>query len=198
MINCRLPAILIFLLSASLAAAQSLPDGMTMHRKAAGTIDSSGWTNAESTKGRFAVRLPLQFNDFTMQMPETEANVATTFVVGAKSSEGIKFAAQRIVYRKKEAAPHFFARLRAGAGFRSRPESVITHQFHGRPSVDLLVQQGDVTGHMRYVLMDDSLVFLVVEVPNKSRSLVPIQLVRSFFDSLRVSPLERVKVGSSG
>ena len=198
MINCRLPAFFIFLLSASLAAAQSLPDGMTMHRKAAGTMDSSGWINADSTRGRFAVRLPLKFNDFTVQMPATEANVATTFVVGAKSSEGIKFVAQRIVYRKKEAAPHFFARLRTGAGFKSRPESVIAHQFHGRPAVDLLVEQSDGIGHMRYVLMDDSLIFLVVEVPKKSRSLVPIQLVRSFFDSLRASPLDSVKVGSSG
>lgn len=189
--------VLIFLLSAHLAAAQSVPDGMTMHRKSAGELDSSGWTNAASTEGRFSVRLPLKFNDFMMRMPKTEANLATMFGIGAKTTEGIKFLVQRFVYRGKDAASHFFLRVQAGTGFKTKPAAVNTHQYQGRPAVDMLLKDSRATGHLRYVLMDDSLIYLIVEVPEKSRSLVPKRMVRQFFDSLRVSPLESGKVGSS-
>ena len=199
MISHLRPAVLIFfLLSTHLAAAQSLPDGMTMHRKSAGQLDSSGWTNAASTEGRFSVRLPLKFNDFMMRMPKTEANLATLFGIGAKSSEGIKFVVQRFVYRRKDAAPHFFSRVQDGVGFKTKPKAVNSHQFRDRPAVDLLLQDGRATGHLRYVLMDDSLIYLIVEVPEKSRTLVSKRMVQRFFDSLRMSPLESGKVGFSG
>lgn len=198
MINRLRPAALIFLLSTHLAAAQSFPDGMTMHRKAAGILDSSGWTDAASTKGRFSVRLPLKFNDFMMRMPETEANVETMFGIGAKSSEGIKFVVQRLVYRTNDAGPQFFAGIQNGSGFKNRPKAVNTHQFRGRPAVDLFLEDSRSSGHLRYVLMDDSLIYLIVEVPEKSRTLVPKRMVQQFFDSLRVSPLESEKVGSRG
>lgn len=192
------PALLILLLSAHPGAAQSLPNGMTMHRQSAGNLDSTGWTDAASTQGRFSVRMPLRFNDFMMRMPDTEAQLETLFGIGGKTVEGIKFVAQRFVYRKKDAASHFFARIQGGIGFNTKPNSLKSHSFQGHPAVDLQLNNERATGHMRYILMDDSLIYLIVEVPDESRSMVPIRLVRQFFDSLRVSPLPGGKVGSSG
>ena len=37
-----------------------------MHRKQAGEPDETGWMLAESTEGRFSVRMPINFNDFTV------------------------------------------------------------------------------------------------------------------------------------
>lgn len=191
-------AFVIFLLSAQLATAQALPEGMTMHRMLAGNPDSTGWTDARSTRGGFSVRMPLKFNDFTMRMPDREAHLAMMFGVGAKSSEGVKIAAQRFVYRKKDAAAHFFSRVQGGTGFKTKPKNVKAHNFQGRPAVDLELANEGATGYLRYVLMDDSLIYLIVEVPNGARALVPNQLVQKYFDSLRFTPLDSPKVGSSG
>jgi hypothetical protein len=97
----------------------------------------------------------------------------------------------------KDAAPHFFSRVQNGVGFKTKPIAVNTDQFQGHPSVYLLLQDGRATGHLRYVLMDDSLIYLIVEVSEKSRNLVPKHMVQRFLDSLRFAPLASGKIGSS-
>ena len=82
------------------AFAQAVPPGMKMRRIQAGEPDASGWRVAASTEGEFSVRLPLKFNDFTIGEGDSKAPMLHTFTVGAKSQEGIKFTATRIVYRQ--------------------------------------------------------------------------------------------------
>src|SRR4030095_4903909 len=82
------------------AFAQATPPGMKMHRVQAGEPDASGWMIATSTEGGFSVRLPLKFNDFTLEESDAKAATLRSFIVGTKSQEGIKFSATRIVYRK--------------------------------------------------------------------------------------------------
>ncbi len=174
-------------LSIHVASAQPLPEGMTMHRQGAGELDASGWTTAASTLGGFSVRLPLTFNDFTVAAPPSKGQVAKTFVVGAKSVEGVKFTAARMVYRKNDAAQSFFARIESGEAFAGNAAPGKSHRVQGRKAVDVSISSDRALGYFRYVLMDDSLISLVVEVPAARGDLIPSTMVQAFFDSLRVS-----------
>jgi len=184
-----LRAIPILILGIHLAAAQTLPEGMTMHRKNAGDLDASGWTTAASTMGRFSVRLPLKFNDFTMQMPPTDVNVAAIFGVGGKTTEGIKFVAQRIVYRRDDGAPQFFSRIAKGEGFQAKVTVLGIVENRDRRSVDLMLENDQTVARLRYVLTDRSIVYMVVEIPRAHSTLVSDGMVQRFFESLDVTPL---------
>lgn len=187
----RLPTavLLALFLSSPITVAQSLPEGLAMHRKAAGTLDASGWTTAKSTDGAFSVRLPLKFNDFTMEMPTSNAKVARLFGIGGKTIEGIKFAAQRIAYRRVKLARDYFARLESGEAFRARGGTVKSFRFGDRAAVEVTLENSRSIGHLRYVLLKDSLIFLIVEIPQERKAEVAKKTVRTFLDSLTVSPL---------
>ena len=76
-------------IAAGPATVQAEPK-LEMHRAGANTDNGSEWHLAVSTKGSFSVLLPIPFNDFTTHDASTGE---TTYVVGGKSSEGIKFVA---------------------------------------------------------------------------------------------------------
>src|SRR5262245_46057780 len=87
------------LLSASLALPATAQE-MKMHRKQAGEPDATGWMLAKSTEGRFSVKMPIRFNDFTVTEVNVNAPAERSYIVGARSSEKIALVASRIVYRK--------------------------------------------------------------------------------------------------
>jgi hypothetical protein len=177
------------LLAATPAApilAQALPPGMTMHRIQAGEPDASGWMIAKSTEGGFSVRLPLKFNDFTVAESDPEAAALRIFTVGAKSREGIKFTASRIVYRKGAAsARQYFSRFERGEGLGFAPERVTPRKLGGRPAVDLVIRKGAAVSFQRVVLLDPDLLLLAIESPSAHEAAVR-QFVAPFFDSLVV------------
>src|SRR5688572_10246061 len=114
------------------ALSQTSRPGLTMHRTQAGEPDSSGWMVAASTDGGFSAQLPLKFNDFTVTEADPKSAALRTHVVGAKSQEGIKFTASRIVYRKgADSAKSFFSRFEK-TGTRSS----------GKRAVDLVERKG--------------------------------------------------------
>lgn len=168
------------------AFGQNVPPGMTMHRVQAGEPDASGWLTAASTEGGFSVRLPLKFNDFTLHEPDPKAPTVRTFTVGAKSQEGIKFSATRIVYRKgAESAKYFFSRFEKGQDLGSTPESVTPHSIGGRRTVDLALKKASAVSYQRAVLLDSDLLLMIVESP-RSYDATAHQLAAAFFDSLVV------------
>src|SRR5438128_5901824 len=83
----RLALLAIALILPEVAAAQPK---LEMHRAGVNIDDGSGWHLAVSSKGSFSVLLPIPFNDFTTHDATTGE---TTYVVGGKSTEGIKFVA---------------------------------------------------------------------------------------------------------
>src|SRR5262245_55810108 len=110
----RAAAALCLAVLAGAAAAQE----RKMHRVQAGELDASGWTTAKSTEGRFSVRMPLKFNDFTVTESKPDTPVKRAFTVGARSSEKIAFVATRLEYRKGAAAAReHFASFEKGQGF---------------------------------------------------------------------------------
>ena len=75
---------------------------LEMHRAGTSADDGSGWHAAASTKGSFAIQLPLPFNDFTTHDASTGE---VTHVVGGKSWEGIKFMAVEATVTAEERLP---------------------------------------------------------------------------------------------
>src|SRR5687768_11514853 len=78
--------------SARAKAPQANPAGIIVHRIRAGTLDASGWSIADSTRGDFAVRVPCLFNDFSLHGSETLASVET---VGCRAEDQRKYSASR-------------------------------------------------------------------------------------------------------
>lgn len=168
------------------AAAQKLPPGMTMHRMQAGEPDASGWMLAASAEGGFSVRLPLKFNDFTLES-EPKAATLRTFTVGAKSSEGIALSTTRIAYRKgAEAAKQFFSRFEKGIGLGSTPERARPHTLGERRAVDLTIRSASAVSYQRVVLLESDLLLMSVDSP-LGHEATAREVAASFFDSLVIS-----------
>lgn len=176
-------AALLTLALAGPAFAQA-PAGLTMHRVQAGEADASGWMLAASTEGGFSVRLPLKFNDFTVLESDAKAPVLRIFGVGARSSEGIKFTATRMVYRKGAAAAReFFSRFEKGRDLGATPERVTPHRLGERRAVDLVLKRAAAVSYQRAVLLDADLLLLIVEAPHAHEATAR-QFSTAFFDSL--------------
>ena len=183
-----LALIAVFLLVPT-ALAQSPREELTMHRKNAGELDASGWVTASSTSGSFSIRMPLKFNDFTVQMPPSSADVAKTHGVGANSKEGIKFVAQRIVYRRAGLAQKYFARIQGGKAFPRVNAKLTPLRFEGHEAVDVALENDRSVGRLRYVLLGDTMIYMIIEYPVAKRKLVTDAMVQTFFQSLKISGL---------
>jgi hypothetical protein len=171
--------------SICLLAGQAGAQEMKMHRKQAGEPDQSGWMLAASTEGRFSVRLPIKFDDFTvLEVPEAPA--MRTHAVAATSSERVAFVATRIVYRKERAsAKERFARFEKGQGQTARPVSVTPRQVGPLRAVDLVFRGPTAVSYQRVVLLDSDLLILSVESPAQHNAAAQ-DLAARFFDSLQV------------
>ena len=86
------------ILAMASACAASQPT-LVMHRQMAGEAGADGWYPARSTKGGFAVRLPAQFNDFSLPASRQDnGHMAELDVVGTKIQDIGKFTATCIRY----------------------------------------------------------------------------------------------------
>jgi hypothetical protein len=171
--------------SICLLSGQAGAQEMKMHRKMAGQPDPSGWMLAASTEGRFSVRLPLKFNDFTTHEPYPSP-VNRTYAVGARSSDETAFVATRIVYRNgAESARQYFAGYEKGEGLGQAPERVAKRQIGALRAVDLVLKKPASVRFQRVLLLDSDLLILSVEFhPSHEAAVQP--LAARFFDSLQV------------
>ena len=168
------------------AGEPQLPPGMTMHRIQAGELDASGWTLAESTEGKFTVKFPFKFNDFTLAIDDSKSPAKTTFTLGGKSLEGIKFSATRIVYRQgAKAAQEFFAKMERGEGLEAQKPSIEKIDFHGLPSVNTSYCSNEVCLWQRSLLIEADLITLIIESPKQYKETVEA-MTPIFFDSLEI------------
>jgi hypothetical protein len=162
------------------------PAGTTIHRFQAGEPDASGWMPATSTEGGFSVRLPLKFNDFTIEESNPSAPTLRLFSVGATSQEKIKFVATRVVYRKgADSARFFFARAEKGEGLAAL-ERVTPHRIGERRAVDHVLKRASDVAYQRTILLDTDLLMMIIESP-RSLDATAQQFVAPFFESLTIS-----------
>jgi hypothetical protein len=100
----RCPALILTMamtlaMATACAASQS---SLVMHRQMAGEAGADGWYEARSTKGGFSVRLPAQFNDFSVPASRQDnGHMAELDVVGTKIQDIGKFSATCIRYLDK-------------------------------------------------------------------------------------------------
>jgi len=135
---------------------------LEMHRVGVSADDGSGWHLAASTKGSFAIRMPIPFNDFTTHDPNTGE---MSHVVGAKSSEGIKFAAIESPVTNKTPAD-----LGAIAeSFSSNPANKVSDLSRSTTDgTDILrfsVTSTRSTAHFKYMRTKTALYLLSIESP---------------------------------
>jgi hypothetical protein len=174
------------LVPASQAHAQPAAPAMTMHRTQAGELDATGWTTAASTHGRFSVRLPLKFNDFTVAEADAGSKVDKIFTVGTRSSEGLKFVASRMTYRKPGAATDFFGAAERREGFAAKASQHRKLDYRGFRAVEILISERGAVLYQRLVLAGPDLISLTLEAPREHDALARDLLPR-FFDSLAVA-----------
>lgn len=102
------------ILSLSCIAHAQNPAGKVMHRSGAGQLDSTGWTDAKSTEGKFSVRLPGPFDDFTVKNSDETLQAGQFFAIGTVTSEGVSFSVTRASYDNPDAAQHYFRNWQTG------------------------------------------------------------------------------------
>lgn len=100
----KLPALIattLITITMATACAASQP-ALVMHRQLAGEAGKDGWYTANSTKGGFSVRLPAQFNDFSIPASRQDnGHQAELDVVGTMIQDIGKFSATCIRYLDK-------------------------------------------------------------------------------------------------
>ena len=88
-LSCLVTLLLLVCNSAGAAEEPSI----VLHRQQVCPRDATGWCDASSTGGHFAVSLPIPFNDGTIKARDKNGNPMATYVVGTTSPEGIKLTA---------------------------------------------------------------------------------------------------------
>jgi hypothetical protein len=155
---------------------------LEMHRAGVSADDGSGWHLAVSSKGSFSVRLPIPFNDFTIVDPGTGE---TTYVVGGKSSEGIKFSVAELPARGSK--PKDMATILES--FSSKPANKVSDVSRNSGNdADVLsfsVVNATSTAHIRYIQTKGSLYTLTIECPAAYRDLVAANKDK-FFESFKL------------
>jgi hypothetical protein len=155
---------------------------LEMHRVGASTDDGSGWHLAVSSKGSFSVLLPIPFNDFTTQ---DAATGETTYVVGGKSTEGIKFVAAELAPGAKP--PADLASIpKSLASNPANKVSDVKRSTNGDADILTLTVAGAATGlYMRCVQIGGVRYTLTIEFPNAHRELVAANKDK-FFESFKL------------
>jgi hypothetical protein len=141
---------------------------LEMHRAGVNADDGSGWHSAVSTKGAFAVRLPIPFNDFTVHGATTGE---MSHVIGGKSSEGIKFSAVESAVTARTPVdlgelPKSFASSPA-----NKVSGVSRDTKDGVDTVSFTVTNAASTAHIRYIRTKSALYVLTIESPNAHREI---------------------------
>ena len=160
-------ALLLIALPLGWSPAQAQQPKLEMHRVGVDVGDGSGWYLAKSTKGSFAVRLPIPFNDFTTY--DAGTGVAN-HVVGGKSSEGVKFSAIEVPITAATASldsiPKSFASNPA-----NKVSNVASSTHDGIDTLSFSVDGPSSGGYFRYIRTKERMYMLIVEYPKAYREL---------------------------
>jgi hypothetical protein len=158
-------AALLSVLTVASAQETQLPPGMTMHQQQAGLLDREGWTVAQSTEGRYSVKLPCKYNDFTTEDSSPSAAVSRTDTVGCLREDQQKFAVVRMQYRGGAAAAKaYFEQNTHGIGWEAADE--LKRAKSGKhPALDIVTHRPPRCGFVRIVLLESDIIFLAAESP---------------------------------
>jgi len=175
----RVALIAIALVLPGVAAAQPK---LEMHRVGVTADDGLGWHLAVSSQGSFSILVPIPFNDFTTR---DAATGEATYVVGGKSSEGIKFAAVELAPGAK-APPELASIPKTFAATAGNEVSDVKRSTRGEADVlTLTVSNATTTLYMRCIQVNGVRYTLTVEFPNAYAELVGANKDK-FFESFKL------------
>ena len=172
----------IVVIALALSAVARAEPKLEMHRVGVKTDDGSGWNTAISTDGSFAVLMPIPFNDFTTR---DAATGETSYVIGGKSTEGIKFVALEILPGGKP-LPDLASipqTLAATAG--NTVSDVMRSSKDDADVLSFMVVNARVTLYMRCIQLRGGRYLLSIELPNAHRGLVA-EFKDRFFRSFKL------------
>lgn len=175
------PTVLIALALVLPARAMAEPK-LEMHRVGATADDGSGWHLAVSSNGSFSVLMPLPVNDFTTR--DAAAGDAATYVIGAKSTEGIKVAVVELPASGRR-LPDLASIPQTLANATSTVSDVKRTTSDGADMLTLTVANAASTLHMKCIDIKGTRYNLTIEFPNGQRELVT-SIKDKFFDSFRL------------
>lgn len=174
--------VFVIVVAIALSAVTHAEPKLEMHRVGVKADDGSGWNTAISTDGSFAVLMPIPFNDFTTR---DAATGETSYVIGGKSTEGIKFVALELVPSGKP-PPDLASIPQAMAATAGNKVSDVTRSSKdGADVLSLTVVTPEVTLYMRGIQLQGVRYLLSIELPNAHRELVA-KFKDRFFDSFKL------------
>ena len=177
---------LVVLSFSSVANAQN-PAGTVMHRSGAGQVDSTGWTDAKSTEGKFSVRLPAPFDDFTVKNSDEALQAGRFFVIGAVTSEGVRLSVTRASYDNPDSAEHYFRNWQGGGLLRGEQEYHRVTKYQSFDAVEISASDDSSIVYARTILVKRHLLLQTVELPLSQRAAAE-RLKATFFQSLSFEP----------
>ena len=182
----KLAALLLCFISVTgIANAQKPATNVTMHRQAAGELDDDGWTLATSTGGRYSVKIPAKFNDFTVAHEDPKFIVEKSEVINGVTLQGIRLTTTRAHFRGgKETARKLFDRLKMSAG-KPPYKSLKPMRMNEYAALEGEIENKRGLALQRTVLLDDDLFTMLVEY-SKPQEAVAKRLAPIFFESVRV------------
>jgi hypothetical protein len=161
---------------------------MTMHRIRAGTPDAAGQFEAISTLGKFRVVVPLPFNDYTVADADPASDMIKTFSIGTKSSEGIKFVASRVVYRRGGTmVQQHFAQAAQMTQMAGAPVNVRRLRVGDFAALEFEAKSANAVLFQRMINISSGIIVLQVEAPSAFADEAQ-RFMAPFFESLRVLP----------
>lgn len=174
--------VFVIVVAIALSAVTHAEPKLEMHRVGVKADDGSGWNTAISTDGSFAVLMPIPFNDFTTR---DAATGETSYVIGGKSTEGIKFVALELAPGGKP-PPDLASIPQAMAATAGNKVSDVTRSSKdGADVLSLTVVTPEVTLYMRGIQLQGVRYLLSIELPNAHRELVA-KFKDRFFDSFKL------------
>jgi hypothetical protein len=172
------------------ASETAIPKGMTLHRVGAGTPDQAGWYFAKSTKGKFSVKVPVPFNDYTMEVTAEDGRRLGGHGIGGKSLDGITFSITEL----REGSVIEERTLKGfPATYRSKGASVTDERYFkyaGFPAVEFVTTAPGSICHVRQIVLPDRVYLVMVEYPPLV-SAKASALVETCFDSLEIAEPEQ-------
>lgn len=150
-----------------------VPDGVTMHRIAAGTPDATGWYAARSAAGRFEILLPGPFNDFTVEDSTSRAECLGTLL-----ATGVKFGAFCIWTQRPSASA--LESLASLDGVTAKRELEVDHH----PALEV---EAGTKAMLRAIAYADHFCLLTAEAQSPSAAL-SMDDAKKMFASFRYEP----------
>ena len=174
-------------LSFSYVAHAQDPVGKVMHRSSAGQLDSTGWTDARSTEGKFSVRLPGPFDDFTAKNSDETLQAGQFYAVTTVTPEGVRLSVTRASYDNPDAAQHYFNNWLTGGAIRGKQEDRRVTKYRGFDAVEVSASDDSSIVYARTILVKQNLLLQTIDSPVSQRTAAE-QLKATFFQSLSFEP----------